>query len=173
MNNDRFKFRAVVEVNYNDRNGDDKIVKLLLNNVAVYSSTTIGVIDEILIKAIRNTNLDAEERNLIYNYFVENNLCNDNEWFVLDAEVIEQCTGLRDKNEKLIYEGDIVNRHNKYTDDEDITLKIKWNDKSGKFITVDDDDDDDDDDDWVLSMADYEYTVLGNVNKNPELLNQN
>lgn len=168
MNNDRFKFRAVVQVDYNDRNGDDKVVKLLLNNVAVYSSTTIGVIDEILVKAIRNIDLDSEERNLVYNYLVDNNLCNDNEWFVLDAEVIEQCTGLRDKNGKLIYDGDIVKRHDKYTTDElmkDRILKIKWNDKSGRFITVDDEDDD-----WIFSMADYEYTVLGNIHKNTELM---
>lgn len=109
MEKNRLLFRAVVEADYYDNDGDDKTVKLLLNNVAVYTPATIGVTDEILVNAIRNTNLNAKERNSAYSYFKANNECSDSEWFVLEAETIEQCTGIKDANGKFIFEGDIIN----------------------------------------------------------------
>lgn len=88
MENNRFLFRAVVEADYYDNDGNDKTVKLLLNNVAVYTPATVGVTDEILVNAIRNTNLNAKERNSVYSYFEANNECSDSEWFILEAETI-------------------------------------------------------------------------------------
>lgn len=116
MNSDRFLFRAVVEADYCDNDGNEKTIKLLLNDVAVYSSTTIGVTDEVLVNAIRSTNLNAKEKNSAYSYFESNNECIDNEWFVLQAETIEQCTGIKDVNGKFIFEGDII----------DYTLPWSW-----------------------------------------------
>lgn len=109
MENNRLLFRAVVEADYYDNDGNDKTVKLLLNNVAVYSPTTVGVTDEILVNAIRNTSLNAKERNSVYSYFEANNECSDSEWFVLQAETIEQCIGVKDSSGKFIFEGDIIN----------------------------------------------------------------
>lgn len=108
MENNRFLFRAVVKAEYCDSDGNNKTIKLLLNNVAVYSPTTVGVTDEILVNAIRNTSLNAKERNSVYSYFEANNECSDSEWFVLQAETIEQCIGVKDKNGRLIYENDVV-----------------------------------------------------------------
>ena len=83
-----------------------------------------------------------------------------------DKYIIEQCTGLKDKNGKLIYEGDIVKRHSKYDEEEkDIMLQVEWNYKGGRYITTDKKHGT-----WFFSMFDYEYEIVGNIHENPELL---
>lgn len=82
--------------------------------------------------------------------------------------VLEQCTGLKDKNGRLIYEGDIVKRHSKYSEDEnDVVLQVEWNCKGARYITTDKKHDN-----WIFSMFDYEYEILGNIHENPELLEE-
>lgn len=78
----------------------------------------------------------------------------------------EQCTGLKDKNGKLIYEGDIVKRIDKYDSESyAVLLQVEWNNKGGRYITTDKDHDT-----WTFSYSDYEYEVIGNIHENPELL---
>ena len=81
------------------------------------------------------------------------------------AFVLEQCTGLKDKKGRLIYEGDVVKRHSKYDEEEkDCVLQVEWNYKSGRYITTNKKHDT-----WFFSMFEYEYEVIGNIHKNPEL----
>lgn len=85
---------------------------------------------------------------------------------------VMQYTGLKDKNGKEIYEGDIVNLHDWgiHTSDNVIaTAKIVWSDEFSKF-------------DFEVIEGDYiqdEYDrfrqsplIIGNVYENPELLKQ-
>ena len=71
-----------------------------------------------------------------------------------DRYICEQCTGLKDKNGKLIYEGDIVKFENEISE-------VKWC-INGFAI----------DDGIQYLVDDMDIEVIGNVHENKELLNE-
>lgn len=80
-----------------------------------------------------------------------------------DRYIVEQCLGLKDKNDKLIYEGDIVIEKDLYKRK---TL-VKWLDnKCGFNVSTTFGYDD-----GKCSFAgNVEYEVIGNIHENPDLL---
>lgn len=75
---------------------------------------------------------------------------------------LEQCTGLKDKNGRLIYEGDIVK------DDEGFIDLVKYDEVCGMFkieFTKADISDFERDMSWELE-------VIGNIHENPELVEE-
>ena len=74
---------------------------------------------------------------------------------------LEQCTGLRDKNGKLIYEGDIVKR--------DVKLyRVDWCQDKLSFVLRSENNQDD-----ILESLDitiWNWEIIGNIHENPELL---
>lgn len=87
----------------------------------------------------------------------------DDTWTNSEYTAVEQYTGLKDKNGKEIYEGDIV--VNTYYDDDDM-YKVLWVDDSVAFGMESLDDME------LYKLPLESLEVIGNIHENPELLEE-
>ena len=97
--------------------------------------------------------------NPYHNMEIMNYICVDNpvtDWKHEDY-ILMQSTGLKDKNGKLIYEGDIVK------DDHDAWHYVKWVYDSWQLFPCTQNN-------YTIGIVDDEIEVIGNIYENKELL---
>ena len=96
--------------------------------------------------------------------------CNNLKGWSIDDEYLMQSTGLRDKNGKEIFEGDIVQFEDCYTETDFLYVNtgiVEWS--QGSFTITNRD---------SVEMGDLldgeflDVTIIGNVYENPELLEE-
>lgn len=100
-------------------------------------------------KKFENRFYTQEEMNEIGGYYYTHRV--DNEW---DEYPIQQYTGLKDKNGKEIYEGDILSAEGWSN------VVIKWEDAQSFSLSEE------------YGQYAYDFTIIGNIYENKELINK-
>lgn len=88
-------------------------------------------------------------------------------YYDLDDIVFMQSTGLRDKNGKEIFEGDILGVE---TDKENVKVEVSWDDKHALFMFESKKYDEKEPLSELLEDSSYPFKIIGNIYTNPELV---
>ena len=173
MNNDRLQFRAWIEVPLEDDDGKEKVHGFYLYEINVYDEgKEIGFDENILSDNLSLTNFPDTVQGELQGHFTWNNcVISDNYYRYKKFKCIEQCIGIKDKNGKWIYEGDIVkmdadimcaDQHQVgkpcYVEFEDMGFWFVYPQLEGEYNKSAG---------WNECA---EYEVIGNVHENAELL---
>lgn len=104
----RFDFRTGFTVSYYDDNGNNKTTQLKINGYFSVDCGGAGVCihGDIIEEALDELNPTDHERTTIVDFIKANYCCNDGYWLIDNIDYLDQGTGLRDKNDKPIFEGD-------------------------------------------------------------------
>lgn len=89
------------------------------------------------------------------------------DYVFVDNLVIMQSTGLKDKNDKEIFEGDILACK---TDDEVINLNVFWDEEHALFMFESKKYNEQEPLAELVENNTYPFEIIGNVYENPELL---
>lgn len=157
--NDRLRFRAGFKVCYYDKDGNDK--ELLINVDDCFAiengGETIVVHADIIGELLSDLGILAQGLE-----YMRANFCYDNDFWLIDKlEYLDQCTGLKDRNSRLIYDGDILGNEDFMSD----VALLKYEDKMCRYILERENIDERFNKWWADRLM-----VIGNIHENKELL---
>lgn len=128
--------------------------------------------DRFLFKAKRLNNVEWVIGNLVFSVYHKNDVCigqygNEVGMHEVDSSTICQCTGLKDKNGKLIWENDIVKcLYNHYGEKFVYIGKVIYREDTCRFVVTNSESTD-------YEWWDEEKEVIGNIFDSAELLGRN
>lgn len=153
---DRLKFRAFYKdfALCDDEKGD-YTKSFMINNVSPYGGYDVGTYVEDFEDQFAEQGFTEDEIEQVRDYFTYSEY---DDWVNFWVDDVEQCTSLRDKNGKLIYEGDIVKVYS--------ITGVVVRDEYGFLFKMGD----------VceplrhFDNAKKTFEIIGNIHNNPELL---
>lgn len=113
-----------------------------------------------------------EADDIMYIDFREKEICVETLFFEkaarydFDGIVLMQSTGLKDKNGKEIFEGDILSIE---TDEENVKVEVSWDNKHALFVFESKKYDERESLGELFEDNTYPFKIIGNVYENPEL----
>lgn len=156
--NDRFRFRAGFTVSFYDIDGNDIERQIILDSCFSIDSGGDGIcVNEEIIQEALDIYVAKDEHRLAWDsinaYYAEA----DGYYFIDNIDFLEQCTGITDKNDKLVYEGDIIKVENNI-------CSISFDGENSRYDVSGY---------GELAYLNYnEIEVIGNIHENKELLDE-
>lgn len=159
--NDRIRFRAGFKVSYYDKDGNDKELLIEIKNCfSIINGGDAIIINEDIIKDFIK-NLSIAEQNSVWEYMQANFDETNDYWFIDKLKYLDQCIGLKDKNGRLIYNGDILGNEDFMSG----VALLKYEDEKCRYILERQSVDDHFNKWWADRLM-----VIGNIHENKELL---